>query len=208
MDNAENRSTLEFLLHENTLPGFNDSGAHITNMAFFDSNLMSLKLAREQGEDVVAKVVKRLTKDPADTFGLDAGSLTIGARADMVLINPEALDGWEPDQTRKLVYRDIFEHEQMVNRPEGIVDSVYISGEMAWDGDKGATEALGNKPLGSYLTSGSIALSSAEVSEAALFTACRASPRLGRYFNASSVLNLRPAFPHLLDCVYVDVTQS
>ncbi|MEC7095264.1 MAG: aminoacylase [Pseudomonadota bacterium] len=165
--NAENRSTLEFLLHENTLPGFNDSGAHITNMAFFDSNLMSLKLAREQGEDVVAKVVKRLTKDPADTFGLDAGSLAIGARADMVLINPEALDGWEPDQTRKLVYRDIFEHEQMVNRPEGIVSSVYISGEMAWDGEKGATEALGNKPLGSYLTSGGIALPSAEVAEAA-----------------------------------------
>ncbi len=146
--NAENRSTLEFLLHENTLPGFNDSGAHITNMAFFDSNLMSLKLAKEQGEDVVAKVVKRLTKDPADTFGLDAGSLAIGARADMVLINPEALDGWEPDQTRKLVYREIFEHEQMVNRPVGIVDSVYISGELAWDGESGAGEALGAKPLG------------------------------------------------------------
>ena len=152
--NAENRSTLEFLLHENTLPGFNDSGAHITNMAFFDSNLMSLKLAKELGEDVVAKVVKRLTKDPADTFGLDAGSLAIGARADMVLINPEALDGWEPDQTRELVYRDIFEHEQMVNRPVGIVDSVYISGELAWDGESGAGEALGTKPLGQYLLSG------------------------------------------------------
>ena len=152
--NAENRSTLEFLLHENTLPGFNDSGAHITNMAFFDSNLMSLKLAKERGEKVVAKVVKRLTKDPADTFGLDAGSLAIGARADMVLINPEALDGWEPDQTRELVYREIFEHEQMVNRPSGIVGSVYISGELAWDGETGAGPTLGNRPLGRYLHSG------------------------------------------------------
>ncbi len=165
--NAENRSTLEFLLHENTLPGFNDSGAHITNMAFFDSNLMSLKLAKEQGEDVVAKVVKRLTKDPADTFGLDAGSLVIGARADMVLINPEALDGWEPDQTRRLVYREIFEHEQMVNRPVGIVDSVYISGELAWDGESGAGEALGARPLGQYLLSGEPSLSSVTASEAA-----------------------------------------
>ena len=165
--NAGNRSTLEFLLHENTLPGFNDSGAHITNMAFFDSNLMSLKLAKEHGDDTVAKVVKRLTKDPAETFGLDAGSLAIGARADMVLINPEALEGWEPDQTRVLVHREIFEHEQMVNRPEGIVDSVYISGEMAWDGEKGATEALGNKPLGSYLTSGGVALPGQKAAEAA-----------------------------------------
>ncbi|MEC8158968.1 MAG: aminoacylase [Pseudomonadota bacterium] len=165
--NAENRSTLDFLLHENTLPGFNDSGAHITNMAFFDSNLMSLKLAKERGEDVVAKVVKRLTKDPADTFGLDAGSLAIGSRADMVLINPEALDGWEPDQTRQLVYRDIFEHEQMVNRPVGIVHSVYISGEIAWHGESGAGEALGAKPLGQYLLSGAPVQSSVPTSEAA-----------------------------------------
>ena len=165
--NAENRSTLEFLLHENTLPGFNDSGAHITNMAFFDSNLMSLKLAKEQGEDVVAKVVKRLTKDPADTFGLDAGSLAIGSRADMVLINPQAFDGWEPDQTRELVYREIFEHEQMVNRPVGIVDSVYISGELAWVGESGPGEALGAKPLGQYLLSGESFLTSVTASEAA-----------------------------------------
>jgi N-acyl-D-aspartate/D-glutamate deacylase len=152
--NAENSATLEFLLHENTLPGFNDSGAHITNMAFFDSNLMSLKLAKEQGEGVVAQVVRRLTKDPAEVFGIDAGTLEIGARADMVIINPDALDGWEPDQTRVLEYRKIFEHQQMVNRPEGIVEAVYVAGQHAWDGLLGATDALGQQPLGRYLASG------------------------------------------------------
>ena len=152
--NAENNATLEFLLHENTLPGFNDSGAHITNMAFFDSNLMSLKLAREQGEGVVAQVVRRLTKDPAEVFGIDAGTLEIGARADMVIINPDALDGWEPDQTRVLEYREIFEHQQMVNRPEGIVEAVYVAGQHAWDGLLGATDTLGQQPLGRYLASG------------------------------------------------------
>jgi N-acyl-D-aspartate/D-glutamate deacylase len=152
--NAENSATLEFLLHENTLPGFNDSGAHITNMAFFDSNLMSLKLAKEQGEGVVAQVVRRLTKDPAEVFGIDAGTLEIGARADMVIINPDALDGWEPDQTRVLEYREIFEHQQMVNRPEGIVEAVYVAGQHAWDGLLGATDTLGQQPLGRYLASG------------------------------------------------------
>jgi N-acyl-D-aspartate/D-glutamate deacylase len=152
--NAENNATLEFLLHENTLPGFNDSGAHITNMAFFDSNLMSLKLAKEQGEGVVAQVVRRLTKDPAEVFGIDAGTLEIGARADMVIINPDALDGWEPDQTRVLEYREIFEHQQMVNRPEGIVEAVYVAGQHAWDGLLGATDTLGQQPLGRYLGSG------------------------------------------------------
>ena len=85
----------------------------------------------------------------------------------MVLINPEAFDGWEPDQTRELVYREIFEHEQMVNRPVGIVDSVYISGELAWVGESGPGEALGAKPLGQYLLSGESFLTSVTASEAA-----------------------------------------
>ena len=85
----------------------------------------------------------------------------------MVLINPEAFDGWEPDQTRELVYREIFEHEQMVNRPAGIVGSVYISGELAWHGESGAGEALGAKPLGQYLLSGEPSPSSVAASAAA-----------------------------------------
>ena len=88
-------------------------------MAFFDSNLMSLKLAKERDEATVARMVQRLTSEPAEIFGLDVGTLEIGAQADMVLINPDALDGWQPDQTRKLEYREIFGHQQMVNRPEG-----------------------------------------------------------------------------------------
>ena len=148
--NAGNTSTLDFLLDEQALPGFNDSGAHITNMAFFDSNLMSLKLAKERDEATVATMVKRLTREPASVFGLDVGSLALGARADMVLINPSALDGWEPDQTRKLEYREIFDHHQMVNRPEGIIDAVYIRGVLAW-ANGNAQEALGRETLGEAL---------------------------------------------------------
>jgi N-acyl-D-aspartate/D-glutamate deacylase len=148
--NKDNTATLGFLLDEQALPGFNDSGAHITNMAFFDSNLMSLKLAKERDEATVAHMVKRLTSEPAEIFGLDVGSLDIGAQADMVLINPDALDGWQPDQTRKLEYREIFGHEQMVNRPEGIVDSVFINGVVAWK-DGMAQSALGQETLGRAL---------------------------------------------------------
>ena len=36
----------QLLFNEHTLPGFNDSGAHLTNMAYFDGNLRTLKLAR------------------------------------------------------------------------------------------------------------------------------------------------------------------
>lgn len=148
--NVGNKATLDYLLDEGSLPGFNDSGAHITNMAFFDANLHSLKLARERGDETVARIVQRLTREPAERFGLDVGRMDLGAQADLVLINPEAMDGWEPDQTRRLVYRDLFEHKQMVNRPEGIVASVWINGEHVWDGEN-YTPVLGQQTLGRAL---------------------------------------------------------
>ncbi|MEH6608479.1 MAG: amidohydrolase family protein [Halioglobus sp.] len=148
--NQGNRATLGYLLHKNALPGFNDSGAHITNMAFFDVNLMSLKLAQEQGLATVSTMVKRLTREPAEFFGLDVGSLELGAQADVVLINPEALKTWHTDDTRKLEYREIFAHQQMVNRPQGIVSHVLINGAIVWQGDD-FTEVLGSKALGRAL---------------------------------------------------------
>ncbi|TXS94107.1 amidohydrolase family protein [Parahaliea maris] len=150
VSNAGNRATLDFLLHPQALPGFNDSGAHITNMAFYDSNLMSLKLAQRKGLDTVSAIVRRLTREPAAFFGLDVGTIEPGAQADITLIDPEQLAVWDTNDTRELVYRDIFEHEQMVNRPEGVVPCVLIRGEVVWrDGTLG--EDLGRQTLGRAL---------------------------------------------------------
>ena len=132
--NVGNRATLDLLLDENTLPGFNDSGAHITNMAFFDANLGTLKRAQERDLDTVARAVQRLTSEPAEFFGLDVGTLEIGAQADMVLIDPEALANYECDPNRHLEYREIFEHKQMVNRSDGVVKRVLINGRTVWQG--------------------------------------------------------------------------
>ena len=148
--NLDRDTTLELLLHENTLPGFNDSGAHITNMAFFDANLMSLKLAQEKSLDTVSTVVKRLTREPAEFFGLDVGGMEIGDQADLVLIDPEALQGWDSNEHREFIHRELFQHKQMVSRSEGVVDSVLINGTLVWH-DGGATEALGTARLGRAL---------------------------------------------------------
>jgi N-acyl-D-aspartate/D-glutamate deacylase len=149
--NVGNRGTLDLLLHKNTLPGFNDSGAHITNMAFFDANLMSLKLADQRSPETVATVVKRLTSEPAAFFGLDGvGRLELGAQADLAIIDPEVLRQWDDVSTRQLVYRDLFEHQQMVSRSDGVVTHTFINGEAVWrDGD--FTDVLGSRPLGRAL---------------------------------------------------------
>ena len=49
--NRDLKVVRELLMHPMLLPGFNDSGAHLTNMAFYDGNLRSLKLAHENNED-------------------------------------------------------------------------------------------------------------------------------------------------------------
>lgn len=143
-------TTLELLLHKDAMPGFNDSGAHITNMAFFDTNLMSLKLAQADSLDTVSTIVKRLTREPAEFFGLDVGTIEIGAQADLVLIDPETLKTWDSNDSRQLKYRELFQHDQMVNRSDGVVACVMINGEPVWrDGD--VTEALGSRRLGRAL---------------------------------------------------------
>ena len=57
-----------------------------------------------------------------------------GAQADLVLIDPKALLRYDTDASRRMVYREIFEHDQLVNRSDGVVTSVFIAGEQVWDG--------------------------------------------------------------------------
>jgi N-acyl-D-aspartate/D-glutamate deacylase len=148
--NKDREGVLPLLLHRNTLPGFNDSGAHITNMAFFDGNLMSLKLAQQDSLDTVSTMVRRLTREPAEFFGLDVGSLEIGAQADIVLIDPEALRQWDDNSSRQFIYRELFDHKQLVSRSDGVVSQVLIRGETVWQ-DGAFTPALGREPLGRAL---------------------------------------------------------
>jgi hypothetical protein len=143
----------DLLFHPHLLPGFNDSGAHLINLAFFDGNLLTLQLAARESLEMVAKAVRRLTREPAEFFGVDAGRLDVGAQADIVLIDPDALRTYDTDANRCMIYRDIFEHEQLVNRSDGVVAAVFIAGEEVWDG-AGFTPALGHKRLGRALRAG------------------------------------------------------
>jgi N-acyl-D-aspartate/D-glutamate deacylase len=143
----------QLLFHPHMLPGFNDSGAHLINLAFFDGNLLTLQVAQRRSLEQVARAVQRLTREPAEFFGVDAGRLDVGAQADIVLVDPEALRTYDTDANRRMVYREIFEHEQLVNRSDGVVAGVFIAGEQVWDGCD-FTPALGTRKLGRPLTAG------------------------------------------------------
>lgn len=131
--NTDPARVRELLFHPQLLPGFNDSGAHLTNMAFYDCNLRTLKIAQADGLAQVARAVHRLTQEPADFFGIDAGVLKPGAQADIAVIDPAALARHDGEACIRYVWRDAFQHHQLVNRPEGVVTQVLVAGHLAWD---------------------------------------------------------------------------
>lgn len=140
----------QLLFHPHTLPGFNDSGAHLINLAFFDGNLLTLQVAQKRSLERVAAAVKRLTRDPAAFFGLDVGGLDVGHQADLTLIDPGALARYDTDANRRLVQREILGEQQLVNRSDGVVEAVFIHGEQVWDRDR-VLPVLGRKRLGRAL---------------------------------------------------------
>ena len=139
------------LLNPLLLPGFNDSGAHVTNMAYYDGNLRALRIAAEDSEALFSRMVRRLTREPADFFGVDAGRIDIGCRADITLLNPDALKGYDGDAGIGLIYRDSYECHQLVNRSDGVVDGVYIAGRQLWNGT-GYAATFGREQTGRALT--------------------------------------------------------
>ncbi len=155
----------QLLFHRHMLPGFNDSGAHLINLAFFDGNLLTLQIAQRHSLERVAQAVRRLTREPAEFFGVDAGRLEVGAQADLVLIDPDSLRSYDTDANRRMVYREIFAHDQLVNRSDGVVTGVWIAGEQVWDG-RDFTPALGTRSLGRPLTAGAGVPSPASVQAA------------------------------------------
>ncbi len=147
----ENPATVrELLMNPALLPGFNDSGAHLTNMAFYDVNLRSLKLAYEGGENDLSFMVKRLTKDAADVFGVEGGTINEGDIADLILVDPQALMRYDGEENVQRVYRKEYNHDQLVNRSDGVVPLVLINGQVAWQ-DNQFGKTLGKTKMGRLL---------------------------------------------------------
>lgn len=127
---------------------FSDAGAHIRNMAFYNLPLRLLKLVQEsidEGDPIMTmeQAVYRLTGDQADWFGVDAGKIREGDRADVVVLDPSGFD-----QDLEAVHwaeMENFDLQRLVNRNPGIVKYVLINGKLAVD-DEQIVPSLGREP--------------------------------------------------------------
>ncbi|MBL1273965.1 MAG: amidohydrolase family protein [Oceanospirillales bacterium] len=113
---------------------FSDAGAHIRNMAFYNLPLRFLKLvleSQEQGKPVMSleRAVHRLTGEQADWFGIEAGHIREGDRADITVLDPKGLN----QNLESVEWADMenFGLQRMVNRVPGCIKHVLINGRPA-----------------------------------------------------------------------------
>ncbi|HAS45988.1 MAG TPA: N-acyl-D-aspartate/D-glutamate deacylase [Microscillaceae bacterium] len=150
--NHRPKQRLRLLASKQTIPGFNDSGAHNVNMAFQDGALQMLKQVQANPEVIpLEKAIYRLTKLPAEWLGLKAGTLNVGDRADAVVIDPSKL------QTNLSAPIEDYDERlggayRMVKRSDGVVKNVLVGGEEVFTEGKFAKD-LGNRKYGKLLRS-------------------------------------------------------
>ncbi|MGE5697043.1 MAG: N-acyl-D-amino-acid deacylase family protein [Candidatus Sericytochromatia bacterium] len=115
--------------------GFSDAGAHLRNMAFYNFGLRLLKRVSHEQFMTVEHAVHRLTAEVADWFGLDAGRLREGDRADFVVIDPAGLDDSVDGYHEETVpfYGGL---RRMVNRNDAAVVATGVGGTVVFrDGE-------------------------------------------------------------------------
>jgi N-acyl-D-aspartate/D-glutamate deacylase len=137
--------------------GFSDAGAHLRNMAFYNFGLRLLRHVRDAQSSgapfmTLERAVHRLTGELADWYGIDAGHLRIGDRADLVILNPDHLD----DRLDAYAESPVPQYDnlpRMVNRNDDAVDLVLIGGRAVVRNGV-PTEALGAERTGRFLRAG------------------------------------------------------
>jgi len=135
--NHRPRKLVELASHPSVQIGFSDAGAHVRNMGFYNYALYylrSIRDAADAGDPVLplGEAIHKLTGELADWYGVDAGYLREGSRADLVIVDPRglgpALDGYHeaPMETMGGL-------ERMVRRNDDAVAATMIAGEVVFE---------------------------------------------------------------------------
>lgn len=125
--------------------GFSDAGAHLRNMAFYNYGLRLLARVRdaERGPRpflTLEQAVHKLTAELADFYGIDAGVLALGRRADVVVVDPAGLEGLEDYHE---AHMPEFGLDRMVNRNDDAVVATVVGGRVVSEHGRTA-EGLGS----------------------------------------------------------------
>lgn len=120
--------------------GFSDAGAHLRNMAFYNFALRMLKRTQDAHRAgapflSIQQAVHRLTGELAEWFGIDAGTLRVGDRADFVVIDPAGLDE-SVDRYHEEAVPFYGGLRRMVNRNDHAVVATGVGGVVVFGGGR------------------------------------------------------------------------
>ncbi|HVY48764.1 MAG TPA: amidohydrolase family protein [Minicystis sp.] len=137
--------------------GFADSGAHLRNMAFYNFPIRLLRRVQQAnaaGKPFLSleRAVHRLTGELAAWFGVDAGTLRVGDRADVVVVDPRGLDA-SVDAYYEAPIPAFGGLSRMVNRSDGAVAATLVGGRVVFE--RGAfAPGFGETRSGRFLRAG------------------------------------------------------
>ncbi|MEL7250788.1 MAG: amidohydrolase family protein [Bacteroidota bacterium] len=134
--------------------GFSDAGAHLRNMAHYNFPLRLLHFVRQQKAEgrktlSIGQAIFKLTKELADWYLLDTGTLEKGRSADVVVLNPAHLND-QLEETHQEGMPGLASYQRLVRRNDDTVRAVFVNGKLAWQTGQ-ASPSLGREKLGRVL---------------------------------------------------------
>ncbi|MEV0838183.1 hypothetical protein AB0I55_01370 [Actinocatenispora sera] len=117
--------------------GFADSGAHLRNMAFYNHGLRLLQRvyrAQRSGAPFLSlpAAVHRLTGELGDWYGIDAGHLRVGGRADVAVLDPAGVADL-PQEYHEEPMPAFGGLRRMVNRNDDAVAATVVGGRVVYE---------------------------------------------------------------------------
>ncbi len=97
----------------------------------------------------IGKAIYKVTKELADWYLLDTGSLEVGKRADVTIIDPNQL-GDELEETQLAGMPGLDSYKRLVRRNDDTISHVFVNGKLAWRNGS-ASAQLGQQKLGEVL---------------------------------------------------------
>jgi N-acyl-D-glutamate deacylase len=137
---------------------FSDAGAHVRNMAFYNFPLYLLRMVKDgvaegRASMSLEKAVHKLTGELADWFGVDAGHLRPGDRADVVVVDPGGLDE-SIDEIHEAPMQLLGGIPRMVRRNDRAVTATFIAGELVFERGEFTPGYGQDRRTGSFLRAG------------------------------------------------------
>ena len=124
-------------------------------MAFYDFPLKMLKKVKaaiDAGDEFMSleKAIWRLTKEQSDWFGLDTCYLAEGKAATLNIINPDKF-GNVSENVFEGTIEEFNNYSRLVNRAEGVVEKVFVNGNLICENGKFVEGYGKNEKYGKFL---------------------------------------------------------